>query len=69
ARLGDARGIAELRASVRAKDASERRQALAMLGPLPAGRDALVAALLDTDADIRLDAAGALLKRLLRYER
>ena len=69
ARLGDARGITELRASVRAKDASERRQALAMLAPLPAGRDALVAALADADADIRLDAAGALLKRLLRYER
>ena len=69
ARLGDARGLAELQASVRASDARERRVALSMLVPLPAGRDALVAALADGDAEIRLDAAGALLRRLLRYDR
>jgi hypothetical protein len=69
ARLGDARGFAALEASARAADPSERRVALALLAPLPAGRDALVAALTDGDADIRLDAAGALLRRMFRYER
>ncbi|MGZ3429072.1 MAG: HEAT repeat domain-containing protein [Polyangia bacterium] len=69
ARLGDARGVVELQASARSKDAAERRVALTMLAPLPAGHDALVAALGDTDAEIRLDAAGALLRRLLRYDR
>jgi HEAT repeat protein len=69
ARLGDARGVTELQASARAKDPVERRVALAMLAPLPAGRDALVAALTDADSEIRLDAAGALLRRLLRYDR
>ena len=69
ARLGDARGLAALQASARAADPIERRIALALLAPLPAARDALVAALGDADADIRLDAAGALLRRIFRYER
>ena len=58
-----------LQQAARARDAGERRVALALLAPLPAGHDALVAALADADADIRLDAAGALLRRLLRYDR
>jgi len=69
ARLGDARGVSALQASAHAPDAVERRIALAILAPLPAGHDTLVAALGDADAAIRLDAAGALLRRLLRYER
>lgn len=69
ARLGDPRGLGALQASARAADARERRIALAMLAPLPSARDTLVAALGDSDADIRLDAAGALLRRLFRYER
>ena len=58
-----------LRASAHATDPVERRTALALLAPLPSARDALVAALGDGDADIRLDAAGALLRRIFRYER
>jgi HEAT repeat protein len=69
ARLGDARGLAALQTAARAHDAAERRAAVRLLSPLPAGHDALVAALGDGDADIRLDAAGALLRRLFRYER
>jgi HEAT repeat protein len=66
ARLGDARGVAELKAATRSPDAAVRRVALALVGTLPAGRDALIAALEDPDAEVRLDAAGALLTRLLR---
>ena len=69
ARLGDARGLSALQASARAGDAGERRVALALLAPLAAGHDALVAALDDSDPEIRLDAAGALLRRLLRSDR
>jgi HEAT repeat protein len=66
ARLGDARGVAELKVAARAPDPRVRRVALALLGTLPAGHDALVAALHDPDPTVRLDAAGALLRRLLR---
>ena len=69
ARLGDPRGLEVLEAAARASDAHERRVALALLAPLPAGRDSLIAALADADAGVRLDAAGALLRRLLRYDR
>jgi len=69
ARLGDTRGFAALQSSARSSDPIERRIALSLLAPLPDGRDALVAALDDRDADIRLDAAGALLRRMFRYER
>ena len=40
ARLGDPRGLGILRAAARAKDAHERRIALAALAPLPDGRTA-----------------------------
>ena len=69
ARIDDARGLAVLAAAAHAPDARERRVAVALLGPLPDGRAALVAALGDADADVRLDAAGALLRRFLRYDR
>lgn len=69
ARLGNPRGTEALEGAARAADPHERRAALMLLAPLPAGRDMLVAALADGDAEIRLDAAGALLRRLLRYER
>ena len=69
ARLGDARGLARADRRRAPTDAHERRAALALLAPLPAGHDALVAALGDGDADIRLDAAGALCcARLFRYD-
>ncbi len=69
ARLGDARGLAVLQAAARSPDAGQRRAALAMLAPLPDSGDLLTAALADQDVEIRLDAAGALLRRLFRYDR
>jgi len=69
ARLGDPRGLGVLQSAARSPDVRERRTALALLAPLSDGRAALVAALGDGDAGIRLDAAGALLRRLLRYDR
>ncbi len=69
ARLGVVRGLGVLQSAARSPDARDRRAALSLLAPLSAGRDALVAALADPDAEIRLDAAGALLRRLMRYER
>lgn len=69
ARLGDARGLQALERAARAPDPQLRRAAIALLAPLPDSRDTLVAALHDDDLDIRLDAAGALLRRQLRYER
>jgi HEAT repeat protein len=69
ARLGDSRGLLVLQTSAHAADPRERRAALALLAPLPLGYDSIVAALGDSDADVRLDAAGALLRRLFRYDR
>lgn len=69
ARLGDARGLQALERAARASDPQLRRVAIALLAPLPDSRDTLVAALHDDDLDIRLDAAGALLRRQFRYER
>jgi HEAT repeat protein len=66
ARLGDARGVDALRASARAADTDERHLAILLLAPLPAGKGTLIAALSDRDAAVRLDAAGALLRRLFR---
>jgi HEAT repeat protein len=69
ARLGDQRGFAALEAAARSTDARERRTALALLAPLPVGDDVLAGALRDHDVDIRLDAAGAILRRMFRFER
>lgn len=69
ARLGDVRGLRSLEAAARSGDVRQRRAAIALLSPLPDGHDSLVAALHDDDTEIRLDAAGALLRRLFRYER
>lgn len=66
ARLGDARGLAALQAAARSADAVERRAAIALLAPLPAGEPALVAALDDGDTTVRLQAAGELLRRCFR---
>lgn len=66
ARLGDARGVDVLVATAKAQDAAQRRAAVALLAPLPAGRDVVVAALGDPDEGVRLTAAGELLRRMFR---
>ena len=68
ARLGDSRGLLCCRPPRTPPTPRERRAALALLAPLPLGYDSVVAALGDSDADVRLDAAGALLRRLFRYD-
>ncbi|HXU72882.1 MAG TPA: HEAT repeat domain-containing protein [Polyangia bacterium] len=69
ARLGDARGLTVLQTSARATDPQERRAAIMLLAPILEGRSTLETALGDADAEIRLDAAGALLRKMMRYER
>ncbi|MDB4965347.1 MAG: hypothetical protein JWN44_1036, partial [Myxococcales bacterium] len=66
ARVGDARGLDALRTAARSSDRDERRLAVLLLAPLPAGHDTVIDALADADATVRLDAAGAILRHIFR---
>jgi HEAT repeat protein len=65
ARLGDPRGTSPLDAAARAADSATRRLAVALLAPLPGSEPALTHALADSDFEVRLTAAEALLRRAL----
>lgn len=66
ARLGDAQGRAFLEAALASADVQPRRQALALLAPLPGAQPLIGRALSDRDATVRLLAAETLLRRAFR---